>query len=200
MWWIFRFFRRSLTNPAPPRFPSSHKRPQADYSKAYKKNALNGPEVKKQIGQLPEARVLRVLDGDTVIVMMDRSETVVRLDSIDCPEDGQAWAGPAAAELRTLIDGRIVGLEQHGQDPYGRTLATIYVWNSSENGCINVNERMVVLGHAWVMRLYYDHLPRDRQQKLNQLEKWAKLNQLGLWKDPNPVPPWKWRKVNRSLG
>ena len=55
-------------------------------------------------------------------------------------------------------------------------------------------QRMVMLGHAWVMRMYYDHLPPDRQQKLNKLEAWAKSKNVGLWSAPNPTPPWQWRK------
>jgi endonuclease YncB( thermonuclease family) len=52
---------------------------------------------------------------------------------------------------------------------------------------------MIMLGHEWVMRMFYDHLPEDRQDKLNSLERWARSKKMGLWKAPNPVPPWEWR-------
>jgi endonuclease YncB( thermonuclease family) len=55
----------------------------------------------------------------------------------------------------------------------------------------NVNERMVTLGHAWAMRLYCGHLSKSRQQKLNQLKRWAKFKSVGLWKTENPIPSWK---------
>ncbi len=118
----------------------------------------------------------------------------VRLDSIDCPEDGQHWGDIAAYGLIKLVGGKTVHLEEHGIDPYGRTLATIYVRQSDGDAWQNVNERMVTLGHAWVMRRYYDHLPNDRQTKLNRLEAWAKSKKVGLWKTENPIPPWKWRQ------
>ncbi|MBT8113186.1 MAG: thermonuclease family protein, partial [Gammaproteobacteria bacterium] len=51
----------------------------------------------------------------------------------------------------------------------------------------------VTLGHAWVMRKFYNHLPKERQNKLNKLEAWAKTKKVGLWKSSNAVPPWKWR-------
>jgi len=73
-------------------------------------------------------------------------------------------------------------------------LATIYVRSRNGGDWINVNEKMVALGHAWVMRRYYDHLPVDRQVTLNRREAWAKSNHVGLWKTPNPIPPWEWRK------
>ncbi len=144
-----------------------------------------------------EARVLRVVDGDTVIVRKGRCEIRVRLDSIDCPEHGQAWGEAAKFGLVRLIGGRDVLLEEHGLDCHGRLLATIHVWHDKRNQWFNVNEKMVTLGHAWVMRRCYQHLPRDRQVKLNQLERWARSKSMGLWQAPSPTPPWSWRRMSR---
>lgn len=83
-------------------------------------------------------------------------------------------------------------VESHGIDPYNRTIATIYL--EKPEGLENINERMVMLGHAWVMRRYYKHLPVERQQQLNRLENWAKRKKIGLWNQDNPMPPWKWRQ------
>jgi endonuclease YncB( thermonuclease family) len=142
------------------------------------------------------AKVIRVLDGDTVDVSTSEGIIRIRLDAIDCPEDGQPWSGVARAGLIKLIGGREIVLETYGIDVHGRTLATIYVPNESK--LMNVNERMVVLGHAWVLRLYYGHLSLDRREKLNQLETWAKSNRVGLWKANAPVAPWEWRKQTRK--
>lgn len=128
------------------------------------------------------------------MIVKDTREIVIRLDSIDCPEDGQPWGDMSKQGLEKLISGKKVHFEEHGMDGYGRTLATIYIWHTKKNEWLNVNEHMVTLGHAWVMRLYYDHLPKDRQDKLNRLERWAKLKKMGLWNTPHPLPPWKWRK------
>ena len=92
-----------------------------------------------------------------------------------------------------MIGGKSVYLEEHGHDKYGRTIATIFVAGDSKSKWINVNERMVTLGHAWVMRRYYAHLTTDGQRQLNRLEAWAKSKRVGLWGTPNPIPPWKWR-------
>ena len=70
----------------------------------------------------------------------------------------------------------------------------IYVQHGHGSEWMNVNERMVTLGHAWVMRRFYNHLPKDRQQKLNRLERWARSKMVGLWQTPDPIPPWMWRK------
>jgi endonuclease YncB( thermonuclease family) len=169
-----------------------------------KTKARTGEEVKAAIESLPPAKVLEIYDGDTVLVATGRHRLMVRLDSIDCPEDGQHWADTAKAGLIKLIGGRTVYLEQHGHDHYGRTLATLFVRHANGTDWQNVNERMVTLGHAWVMRKYYDHLPPDRQAQLNRLETWAKSNKVGLWRTPSPIPPWQWRRevanqVSRAL-
>lgn len=138
-------------------------------------------------------RVVRVIDGDTVEVRKFNRRVRVRLDSIDCPEDGQPWGETAKAGLIKLIGGKSVRLEEHGRDPYGRTIATLYVRSEEGSDWLNVNERMVILGHAWVMRRFYSHLPRERQIALNRMEAWAKSKKVGLWKTSNPIPPWEWR-------
>lgn len=142
---------------------------------------------------LLKAKVRYVIDGDTVIVCTPESEFRVRLSAIDCPEDGQDGGDAATKALIKLILGRFVHLETYGLDPHGRTLATIYVMIGSE--LINVNERMVMLGHAWVMPQYYGHLSKSRRWQLNRLERWARSKRIGLWKVENPTPPWEYRRA-----
>ena len=148
------------------------------------------------IDTLPEVKVEHVIDGDTVVVVKNWKRIKIRLDSIDCPEDGQHWGDTAKYGLMKLIGKRKVRLEEHGIDYYGRTLATLYVQYEHGSEYMNVNERMVTLGHAWVMRRFYDHLPKDRQTKLNRLERWSKTKKVGLWRTPDPIAPWEWRNGN----
>ena len=144
------------------------------------------------------AKVEHVIDGDTVIVSSSWRKLRIRLDAIDCPEDGQHWGDIAKYGLIKMIGGRKIQLEEHCIDKYGRTVATIYVHQGKDTGWINVNARMVTLGHAWVMRQFYNHLSKERQNELNSLERWAKTKKVGLWKTDNPVPPWKWREDAQS--
>jgi len=148
---------------------------------------------KQTITNLPRYKVEHVIDGDTLVVSNSSHEHRIRLDAIDCPEDGQEWGEIATAGLIKLIGGKHVHLEEHGIDRYERMLATLYVSQENESEWINVNERMVTLGHAWVMRAYYKHLPKHRQDRLNKLERWAKSKRVGLWKTSDPVQPWNWR-------
>jgi endonuclease YncB( thermonuclease family) len=150
------------------------------------------------IENLPQAKVQYVFDGDTIGVSKGWFNFItIRLDAIDCPENGQDWGDTAKYGLIKMIGGRKVRFEEHGRDCYGRTLATLYIKKHSENKWLNVNERMITLGHAWVLRQFYDHLPKERQNKLNALETWAKSKKVGLWNTANPIPPWNWRKHNK---
>jgi endonuclease YncB( thermonuclease family) len=155
-------------------------------------------EEREKIQELPRVFVEWVVDGDTIDISKSGNEIRVRLDSIDCPEDGQDWGDIAKFGLIKLIGRQTVSLEEHGIDDYGRTIATVYIWNEKKADWINVNERMVTLGHAWVMHKFYYHLPKDRQDKLNSLEKWARSKKVGLWSTVNPCPPWEWRN-NESV-
>jgi micrococcal nuclease len=171
---------------------------ETNHQPAFKSKAQSEVAARSGIPYLPKAEVINVIDGDTVIVARGWREDRIRLDSIDCPEDGQYWGDTAKFGLIKLIGGRAVQLEEHGMDEYGRILATVYVWHSQKNEWLNVNERLVMLGHAWVMRRFYDHLPKDRQEKLDRLERWARSKRVGLWRASNPVPPWKWRSCDTS--
>lgn len=170
---------------------------QIDVPITDKRKAPGAAEVRGLIEGFPVAKVVHVVDGDTVIVVKGWSRVTVRLDSIDCPEDGQYWGDTAAYGLIKLIGGRKVHLEEHGLDCHGRTLATIYVRHTNGKEWVNVNERMVTLGHAWVMYKLYDHLPKDRQDKLDRLESWARSKRVGLWRTQSPIPPWLWRNGER---
>ena len=143
-----------------------------------------------------KVRVGRIIDGDSVEVSNSGETFEVRLSAIDCPESDQEWGNEATAGLRKLIENRrYVYLEIRELDCHERTVATVY---REEDG-LNVNEQMVMLGHAWVYRQYYNHLSKARQDKLDQLEGKAKAKQVGLWKSEGIVAPWDWRKRKEFL-
>ena len=173
---------------------------RSNYSDRYSHQQINTNvsytsenELKERIKDLPEVKVDYVIDGDTVIVVKNWQKIKIRLDSIDCPENGQHWGDNAKYGLMKLIAKKWVRIEEHGIDTYNRTIATLYVKHKDGSEWINVNERMVTLGHAWVMRRFYDHLPKDRQTKLNRLERWSKNKKVGLWNSSESIPPWQWR-------
>lgn len=114
--------------------------------------SLAGPA--KAAGAKPRrARVLRVVDGDTIKVeLASGTLETVRLVGIDTPESKrpqtpvECGSKKAASELRRLVDGRDVVLRrdptQDAVDKYGRALAYVEV------GGDDAGERMVAAGWA----------------------------------------------------
>ena len=84
------------------------------------------------------AKVDRVIDGDT-IVLMDRSR--VRLEGIDAPERDQPY-GPVATSALEYMVGRAIYYVETDKDRYDRMLATLY---HSREG-YNVNASLVCAG------------------------------------------------------
>lgn len=146
--------------------------------------------------QYLDARVRHVIDCGTVVVAVGWDQLTLRLKGIDCPEDGQPWDDAAKHGLSKLIGGQIVRFEEHGFDKYGRTLATVHA-RQADGKWMNVNARMVALGHAWVRSAYCEGLPAEREAELRNLQHRARSGRVGLWNASNPVPPWKWRNGNK---
>ena len=130
--------------------------------------------------------VVRVKDGDSLVVDSSGREVEVRLADIDTPEFNQARGDEARDALRSLVDGKEVRLELIGGDAYRRIVARVFV------GEVDVNAELVRRGLAWVRRAY------DPAPSLIALEGDARQAERGLWADEDPVPPWIWRKTKQS--
>jgi endonuclease YncB( thermonuclease family) len=89
--------------------------------------------------------VLRVIDGDTFVVVYDGEPTRVRIFGIDSPEAGQAGYNEASDALRKLIDRKYVRLafpKASKRDGFGRLLANVFV-----DG-VDVGNEMIKSRHA----------------------------------------------------
>jgi micrococcal nuclease len=98
------------------------------------------------------ARVVRVVDGDTVVVQTGGHQEKVRYIGVDTPESVkpgtpvQCFAKAASAENKRLIEGERVKLVHDAEalDRYGRTLAYVY---RARDGLF-VNAELVKRGYA----------------------------------------------------
>jgi micrococcal nuclease len=89
-----------------------------------------------------EGKVVRIADGDTITVLVDRKQVKVRLSAIDAPERGQDFSQRSRQALADLVFGKEVSTETHGKDRYVRVIGDVYV------GGKPVNEIMVRQGWA----------------------------------------------------
>ena len=135
-----------------------------------------------------EGRVVKIVDGDTIDVLVDRETRRVRLFGIDTPERGQPWASKAKEALARRVFGKQVRVNDVATDRYGRTVGEVY----ADNVCVGCE--LVREGNAWVDRRYTD------DPVLYQLEAEARAARRGLWSLPEAqrVPPWEWRQSSRA--
>ena len=134
-------------------------------------------------GSWLDAHVVRVVDGDTIVVRIGERVEKVRYIGVNAPElhhpkRGEEPGGREAARVnRALVEGARVHLEldvRH-RDRYGRLLA--YVWV----GDLMVNAELVRRGYAQVMTVP----PNVRYQDLFlKFQRDASQAGRGLWRRP----------------
>lgn len=133
------------------------------------------------------ATVLRIADGDSLLVQQGNQRVHVRLACIDAPELQQApWGTMARSSLETrLPPGRQVQLRPVDRDRYGRTVAEVI----SE---INIGLVMVEDGQAFVER---HHLNGCDAVDYLEAEARAARHRYGIWQQPGGITrPWLVRK------
>ena len=138
--------------------------------------------------QLP-GRVLRVIDGDTLVLDVRGSLYQVEIAGIDAPEQNQPWGPAAARELSRWVGGTFVVVDADSVDA------------TNVSGTIQVKRRdlgldLVASGLAWsLFRSDRDALqPAHRPHPYELAEQEARAAKRGLWSDEAPVPPWRWRR------
>jgi len=134
-----------------------------------------------------KGKVVRVVDGDTIIVTHKNKKVRVRLYGIDTPESTQWYGQNAKQFISSQILGEEVAIEPMAIDRYGRIVALVFLGN------VVVNELLVSHGYAWV---YGRYCTKGFCSKWKRLERRARKKKKGLWKNPNVIPPWKYRHLN----
>tara|TARA_Y200000002_G_scaffold95880_1_gene77482 strand:+ start:183 stop:659 length:477 start_codon:yes stop_codon:yes gene_type:complete len=132
-----------------------------------------------------QAKVIKVIDGDTIWVKLDNKHIKIRLSYIDAPELKQIYGIRSRDFLINLILNKNVQINTNKKDRYNRHLGEVYILNEKES--IFVNAKMIKSGNAWVYRIY-----RNNEYLLN-LENHARINKKGLWNEENILEPWEYR-------
>jgi micrococcal nuclease len=132
--------------------------------------------------------VERVVDGDTLVVMLDSGEIRVRVWGIDAPEHDQPYGAEAKAALGKFVDGHEVELQPANHTSYDRMVARVFVDGKDVDG------EMVKRGFAMAERRYLKQF--DDGRSYCSLEQSARSSRLGIWGLPADqlVAPWEWRR------
>ncbi len=134
-----------------------------------------------------KGRIVKVLDGDSLVVALARRRIEVRLQGIDCPEWSQPW-GQEAKRFTAGFVGQSVRLIPRDVDRRGRVVARVVLSGGRDLGLMLLSR-----GLAW---WYARYAIGDRAYA----RAWWKAVRKGrgLWGDDSPqVPPWDWRHTHR---
>ena len=138
--------------------------------------------------QLP-GRVLRVIDGDSLVLDVRGSQYQVELAGIDAPELDQPWGPVAAERLYTLLTGAFIVVDAAGTVGYQPVI-----------GSVVFSGRDVALGQlydglAWSTSGAGPQSPHANNTYADAQAQ-ARAARRGLWSDEHPIPPWEWRRPN----
>lgn len=128
-------------------------------------------------------QVLRVLDGDTFQIKINREIVTVRMLGIDTPETVdprkgiQCYGKQASDKTKELLLGKYVSLStdpsQDNTDKYGRILAYVNIKDG-----IFINQYLLEYGYAREYKYKFDYQKRKEFKKIENL---AKKKKIGLW-------------------
>ena len=147
--------------------------------------ATTGPDLPNLKNKIFNARVIGIMDGDTMEVLYQNKPVKIRLAHIDCPEKrgSQPFGKHAKEALSDLCFGQQVEVQAKNYDRYKRLIAVVV--NARKK---IVNQEMVKQGMAWHFKKY------SKDTVYAELEITARHKKVGLWKDAHPIAPWNWRK------
>lgn len=133
------------------------------------------------------AKVIAVLDGDTLLVKRGSGLTKIRMAEIDAPEKAQVFGETSRQSLSGMVLGKQIKVASQAVDQYGRMVAHISV-----DG-LDVNAEQIRRGMAWEYSNFHGN------HALVALQNEAKQVPRGLWALSNPTPPWEWRKLHPNV-
>ncbi len=127
------------------------------------------------IPQTETAKVVKVIDGDTIVL---QDGTKIRYIGMDTPERGMPLFEEAKKANADLVQNKEIRLvyDVERKDRYGRTLAYVHV--NTDIGNIFVNAYLVREGYAKVAT----YPPNVKYVDVfKKLQKQAQENKVGLW-------------------
>ncbi len=142
---------------------------------------------------LLKGSVTKVNDGDSIEVDLESGHARVRFSAIDTPEWDQPYGAQSSAALKAMLPpGSKVELEVVSQDSFHRLVATVWLIDGDKQ--TNINEAMLLQGHAWALRRYM------KDPRFCDMEQEARAKKLGLWAQPvkDWVYPPEWRYLKNG--
>lgn len=147
------------------------------------KNVLSVQEKKQSVVSV--ATVVKVIDGDTLEVLIDGKKEKVRVIGINTPETVdprrpvECFGKESSDKAKSLLSGKSVRLEQDQTqdsiDKYGRLLRYVFLPDGTDFGLTMIRE-----GYAY--EYTYD-LPYKFQEEYKKAQEEAESAGKGLWSE-----------------
>lgn len=143
------------------------------------------PQITSVLGEknYQEAQVIKVVDGDTIHVLLGNKDETIRLIGVDTPETVdprkkvQCFGKQASDFTKAKLTDKKVFLQddptQTNRDKYNRLLRYIFLPDST-----NFNKLLIEQGYA---HEYTYKVPYKYQTEFKEAQKQAMANNLGLW-------------------
>ncbi len=135
--------------------------------------------------------VSKVIDGDTINLIVNNKKETIRLIGINSPETQdprkpvECFGKEASLKAREILSNKKVRVEsdptQGDKDKYNRLLRYVFL----EDGT-NFNKLMIEEGYAFE---YTYNIPYKYQIEFKKAQKDAELNKKGLWADGACITP-----------
>jgi endonuclease YncB( thermonuclease family) len=133
------------------------------------------------------ARVVAVLDGNTIEIAAEDNETYkVYFFGIDCPELTQEFGDVAKEFTERMLMNRAVKVSWAGKDRWGNRLAVVIMDGQ------DFRAEILKRGLAWTVE-------RNPIVELEDIKEQAKAAGRGLWAMHEPTPPWIHRRQQTML-
>lgn len=140
-----------------------------------------------QVPQTERWQLVRVTDGDTIVVRQGMKEEKIRFCGIDAPEQDQPLGQESKAYLQRLLSTQDVGIVPVERDRYGRMVAEVFVLGAEEKF---VQQEMLTAGMAYVYERYVDSC--WNAQPMRSAQTIAQEAHRGVWAG-DYQKPWDYR-------
>lgn len=137
--------------------------------------------------EIPNSKVIKVIDGDTIEVHLNNKIEKVRLLGLNTPESVdprkklECFGIEASEKLNEILYGKIVRLEADSnyqdRDKFGRLLRYVFVDGE------NINQRIIAEGYGF--EYTYNRIPYKYQKEFKVSQMDAEIKNIGLWDEKN---------------
>lgn len=126
--------------------------------------------------------VVKVIDGDSVVIQQNGSVRTVHLVSVDAPQLEQPFGDQAKTYTEDLLLNRVVAIQY-----IDKRLASDIVSFDGKS----LKWGLVRSGYAWYPKNHEKGQLRSLNDPLAKQERKIRRKRIGLWADANPQAPWE---------